>query len=102
MKGPRTWSGRRLFSYALVFSALYGLARVAGLQAHTSVLAGTHSGGYMAHYFGVVHLILHILFVGVVPILMIAGGLLWLGGRLSRSADHGAKQPPRAEGTPEA
>ena len=92
MKDPRTWSSRRFFSYALVFSALYGLARVAGLQAHTSVLAGTHSGGYMAHYLGVVHLILHLLFVGVVPVLVLAGGLLHLGGRLTRAADHEAKQ----------
>ena len=100
MKDPRPWSSRRFFSYALVFSALYGMARLAGLQAHTSVLAGTHSGGYIAHYFGVVHLIVHVLFVGVAPILAIAGGLRWLGGRLTGATGHGANQPPGPAATP--
>lgn len=98
MKDPRLWSSGRFFSYALVLSALYGLAHLAGLQAHTSVLAGTHSGGYVAHYFGVVYLIVYVIFVCVVPVLVIAGCLLWLGGRLTRPSGQRPDAAPPPEG----
>ena len=81
MSDPRLWSHGRFFSYALVFSGLFFLAHLAGLQADTSVLAGTHSGGYVDQSLGALYLILYVTFVCVVPILVIAGSLLWLGGR---------------------
>ena len=59
---------------------------MAGLQAHTSVLAGTHSGSFVAQYFGLVYLILYVTFVCIVPIMVIAGSLLWLGGRFVGSS----------------
>ena len=82
MRDPRLWSYGRFFSYALVFSGLFLLAHLAGLQADTSVLAGTHSGGYVEQCFGALYLIVYVIFVCVVPIMVIAGSLLWLGGRL--------------------
>ncbi len=98
MKDPRLWSHGRFFSYAGVLSALYFLAHVAGLQTHTSVLAGTHSGGYMAHYFGVVYLIVYVTFVCIVPVLVIAGCLLWLGGRLTQASGRQTDAAPTTEG----
>jgi hypothetical protein len=86
MRDPRLWSYGRFFSYSFVLTALFLLAHLAGLQAHTSVLAGTHSGSYMEQYFGLVYLILYIIAVCIVPIMVIAGSLLWLGGRVTRPA----------------
>ena len=93
MNDPRLWSNRRFFAYALVLSALYALARLAGLEAHTSVLAGVNAGGYAAQYFGLVHLLLYVAFVLVVPVLVIAGGLLELGGRLARATPPDPQDP---------
>lgn len=84
MRDPRLWAHGRFFSYALVLSALFFLAHLAGLQEHTSVLAGTHSGSYADQYFGLVYLILYVIFTCIVPVMLIAGSLLWLGGRLTR------------------
>jgi len=67
-----------------VLSALFLVARLAGFEEHTAVLAGTHSGGYTAQYCGLIYLILYVIFVCLVPIMVIAGFLLWLGGRLVR------------------
>jgi hypothetical protein len=87
MSDPRLWSYGRLLSYALVLSALFVLAHLTGFQEHTSVLAGTHSGGYVAQYCGMVYLILYVTFVCLVPIMVIASFLLWLGERLTRESD---------------
>ncbi len=87
MRDPKLWSCGRFFSYALVLSAMFFLAHLAGFQSHTSVLAGTHSGTFAEQYFGLVYLILYVIFVGIVPVMAIAGGLLWLGGRLLVTPD---------------
>jgi hypothetical protein len=75
-----------------VLTTIFLLARLAGLEEHTSVLAGTHGGGYAAHYWGALYLILHAVFVCLVPIVAIAGSLLALGGRWTRAED-GAEAP---------
>ena len=45
MRDPRLWSYGRFLSYALVLSALFLVARLAGFEEHTAVLDGTPSGG---------------------------------------------------------
>ena len=97
MNDPRLWSYGRFFSYALVLSGLFFIAHMAGLQAHTSVLAGTHSGSFVAQYFGLVYLILYVTFVCIVPIMVIAGSLLCLGGRLTGSSGRERGAAPTSE-----
>jgi len=87
MRDPRLWTHGRFWAYALLLTTLFVLARLAGLEAHTSVLAGTHGGDYPSQYFGVLYLILHIIFVCLVPILAIAGSLLALGARWTRATE---------------
>ena len=48
---------------------------------HTSVLSGTHCGSPVEHSLGVLYLMLYVLFVCIVPILVMAGSLIWLGHR---------------------
>ena len=91
MRDPRLWSCGRFFSYSLVLVTLFLLAHLAGFQVHTSVLAGTHSGSSMEQYFGLVYLILYIISVCIVPIMVIAGSLLWLGGRLVHFRDQSSE-----------
>ena len=97
MNDPRLWSHGRFFSYALVLSALFFLAPIAGLQSHTYVLAGTHSGGYLAQYFGLVYLLLYVIFTCIVPVMVIPGCLLWLGGRMTRSTAAQTESAPTPE-----
>ena len=52
-----------------------------------------NAGGYAAQYFGLVHLLLYVAFVLVVPVLVIAGGLLELGGRLARATPPDPQDP---------
>ncbi len=82
MRDPRLWTHRRVWAYAIVLTALFLLAHLAGFRDDTSVLAGTHSGSGADKYWGVVYLILYVIWVCIVPILAIGGGLLWMGGRL--------------------
>ncbi len=86
MRDPRLWSHGRFWSYTLVLTTIFLLARLAGLEEHTSVLAGTHGGGYASHYWGALYIILHAIFVCLVPIAAIAGSLLALGARLTRAS----------------
>jgi hypothetical protein len=89
MRDPRLWSHGRFWSYAIVLTVLFLLAHLAGFRDHTSVLAGTHSGGFTAQFFGMVYLMLYVTWVCLVPIMVIAGFLLWLGGRLTRTPGDG-------------
>lgn len=82
MTDQKRWSPRRFWRYATVFTVLFVVAHLAGFREDTSVLAGTHSGDASDKYWGVVYLILYVIWVCIVPILTIAGGLLWGGGRI--------------------
>ena len=87
MRDPRLWSHGRFWSYAIMLTGLFLLAHLAGFRDHTSVLAGTHSGGFWPQFFGMVYLMLYVTWVCLVPIMVIAGALLWLGGRLTRTPE---------------
>ena len=75
------------WNYALVITLLFAGVHGLGFRDYTSVLAGTLSGPEWTHMAGVVYLILYVLWVGIAPILAIAGLLLWIEGRLSRSTE---------------
>jgi hypothetical protein len=85
MRDPRLWRHGRLWAYALMITVLFFVSHLAGFQAHTSVLAGAHSGGYGPQVCGLVYLMLYVLFVCIVPIMVIADSILWLGGRWTKS-----------------
>ena len=93
MRDPRLWTHGRFWAYALLLTTLFVLARLAGLQEDTAVLAGTHGGGYASQYFGVLYIILHAIFVCLVPIIALAGSLLALGARWAGAAGDEAPGP---------
>ena len=72
---------------ALVITLLFACMHGLGLRDYTSVLAGTLSGPEWTHMAGVVYIIVYVLWVGIVPILAIAGGLLWLEGCLNSTVE---------------
>ena len=75
------------WNYALVLTLLFAGVHGFGFRDYTSVLAGTLSGPEWTHMAGVVYLVLYVLWVGVAPILAIAGLLLWVEGRVSSSTE---------------
>ena len=83
---PRTAS-LQMWRYALIMACLFWLAHAAGFRSYTSVLAGTHSGPEWTHYAGVLYLLLYMIWVAIVPIFAIAGGILWLQQAFVGAAD---------------
>jgi hypothetical protein len=82
------FSARNFVLRSLTLAALYGLAHVAGLREYTSFLSGTSAnpelGFYLAGFLGLVYLLLHFAFILLVPILLIAAGLLFGWEKLQR------------------
>jgi len=84
MRDPRLWKYGRFWAHALFLGFLFLVVHLAGFETDTAVLSGANDGDYWAQVSGIVYLLLYIIFVCIVPILVIADGLLWLGGRLSK------------------
>ena len=93
MTDQKRWSPRRFWRYATVFTVLFVVAHLAGFR-KTLVLAGTHSGDASDKYWGVVYLILYVIWVCIVPTLTIAGGLLWVA--VAFGGDPGPRHRSRA------
>ena len=74
---------------AVVISAVYLIVHLAGLREYTSVLNGTtgpESAGWgLSAFFGVTYVIVYLAFVILVPMLVLAAGILkawrWWGWR---------------------
>ena len=87
----RAWLGAPVFSpraflvRAFLIAAAYGLSELAGLREYTSFLSGTSANPELstrtASLLGVLHLLLYVGFIVVVPILVLAAGLLAGWGR---------------------
>ena len=74
---------RRFLEYAALLSALFLVATLAGFREYTSVLSGTESSGNWQRLAGMGYALLYVCFVGIVPVLLIAAGLMQ-GMRLCR------------------
>jgi hypothetical protein len=76
---------------ALLIAALYGTSELLGLREYTTFLSGTSANVNMswqtASLLGVIHLLLHVGFILLVPVLLIAAGLLAAWNRWKRPPD---------------
>ena len=87
---------------AVWWSAAFVVASLAGLRAYTSLLSGTASVEVVPVVFGVTYLLLYAGLVFLVPVLVIAAGLLkgvaWVGGsRMQTVASETPTQPGKKE-----
>jgi hypothetical protein len=85
MKKEEIGQCRTLWQNALFIAAPFVLVHLAGFRTHTSVLAGTNSGGIWAHAAGSAYLVLYVLAVYLAPIFAIAGLMLWMEERAERT-----------------
>ena len=67
---------RGFLKRAVLWSLVFGLVHVLGFRAYTSLLSGTASFGIWQRLFGTTYLVLYVGFVILVPVLLIASGLL--------------------------
>ena len=67
---------RGFLKRAILWSLVFGLAHVLGFRAYASLLSGTASFGICQRLFGTTYLVLYVGFVILVPVLLIASGLL--------------------------
>lgn len=81
----KVFSPRGFVARALILSVAFLAAHLAGLREYTSILNGTvgpdAAGREMSAAFGLVYLVLYMAFVVLVPILLLAAGLLALWDR---------------------
>lgn len=67
---------RGLLVRAVLWSLAFGVAHLLGFRAFTSFLSGTADFGILQRLFGAAYLVLYAAFVLLVPILIIAAGLM--------------------------
>ena len=98
-----TFSPEAFVARAVVISALYAVSRGLGLHEYTSFLSGTSASVNLswptAAVLGLIHLLLHVGFILLVPIFLIAAGLLaawkrWKPGRGIRDGEPVANAEP--------
>jgi len=82
---------------AILIAVLYCVSELLGLREYTTFLSGTSGnvnlGWQMASLLGLIHLLLYVGFILLVPILLIAAGLLAAWGRwngTSQDVEHGS------------
>ncbi len=80
---------RGLLFRAALWSLAFGVAHLFGLRTYTSLLSGTGSLSPLESVFGAIYLVLYAGFVTLIPILLIAAGLLkliaWISARCTGS-----------------
>jgi hypothetical protein len=95
-------SARDLVRCAILIALIFGIVSVAGLRDYTSILSGTvgslRLGWQISALLGFAYIFAYLGFVLVVPILLIAAGLLWSWQKVfSRTwADTQPAKVPRA------
>lgn len=76
---------------AMLIAALFGASELLGLREYTTFLSGTSADINLtwrtASLLGLVHLLLYVGFILLVPILLIAAGLLAAWGHCKRQPD---------------
>lgn len=85
----RILSAKGLFARAVGLSLVFLVCHLAGLRAYTSILCGTYpSAGWASSFqafFGLLYVLVYLVFTGLVPVLLIAAALLYawerVGGR---------------------
>ena len=83
----RLFSPKDLVRRAVVISMLFAIAHLAGLREFTSILNGTvgsvQLGWGVSAFLGLVYITIYLAFVLLMPMLLLAAGLLLLWRRLS-------------------
>jgi hypothetical protein len=81
-----TFSPTALIARAVVVTVLFCVSELLGLREYTTFLSGTSAnaklGWQLASGLGLIHLLLYIAFILLVPIMLIAAGLLAVWNRL--------------------
>ena len=73
---PSAVSCRGLLVRAAVFSALFFFGHVLGFREYTRALLAAAASSSWQRFWGTVYFVLYLCFVGIVPVLLIASGLL--------------------------
>jgi hypothetical protein len=80
-------SARDLIQHALAVSVIFLIVHLCGLREFTSVLNGTMGSTQVsrgvAAFLGIIYVVVYVGFVVLVPILILAAGLLKIGERTS-------------------
>jgi len=93
-------SAKDLLQRAAVISALFLAVHLAGFREFTGVLNGTIGsltlGWKLSAFLAVIYIVFYLAFVALVPILILAAGILTVGRRLLRKSSH----EPRIDSAP--
>ena len=80
-----------LLQRAGLIAVLFLVAHLAGLRDYTNILNGTMGsvtlGWKLSAFFGVCYVVLYLAFVVLVPILVLAAGMLMVCGRFKRKVE---------------
>ena len=100
------FSSRGFAARAALIALVYGVLHLMGLREYTSILSGTAPTGdpndYLAMALGVAYVLVHLAFVLIAPVLVLAAGILrgleHLVAR-SRSGERGGRGNGRTNGS---
>ena len=80
---------------ALIITVLFGISELLGLREYTTFLSGTSANvnlsWQMASALGLIHLLLYVAFILLVPISLIAAGLIAAWNRCKRQPEMAAQ-----------
>lgn len=78
-RSARRLECRRFMIYALLFAALFLAAHMLGFQRYVNIISGTNSFNIWQMVCGMLYIVFYIIFIGLVPILLIASALFQAG-----------------------
>lgn len=91
-------SARDLLQRAAVISVLFLAVHLAGFREFTGVLNGTIGsltlGWDLSAFLAVIYIVFYLAFVVLVPVLLLAAGILTIGRRLFRKSSHEPRTDP--------
>ena len=82
MSAEKKTTSETMWKAAMFIVIPYAAAHMLGFRSHTSVLAGTNTGGPLVYFAGTAYLFFHVSAVYLAPIFTLAGLFLWIGQRL--------------------
>lgn len=89
------FTSKALVTLAMIITVLFTISNIIGLKEYTSFLSGTSANIHLSWetvaFLGCVHLLLYLGFILLVPIFLIAAGLL-LAWKYWRKNSHGNNQ----------